>query len=283
VDADRGRVVDLGARTGYRPDMAGLARAQVAAARRSLGLTPDEFAEVLHPLLGWAPSGGVVENWETDATPPGDVLIAAGVLSQAAPLSFDGDGNGDLLQQLLGRRFADVEAVFTSRSEFAAEMPPQVLFDGATSIAAAGLSLNLLCQTYPADDLRSLIEGGTTLRCLFLAPYGASIAAREAEEDYPAGHLSSLTAVNLQILTQRVRERLPEDLRDRVQIATYDETIRFNIVIVSDELAVVQPYLPGERGVESPTFVLRRHAGGPGLFGVFDQALAWLWERGTPA
>jgi Domain of unknown function (DUF5919) len=87
----------------------------------------------------------------------------------------------------------------------------QRLFADATKIDAAGLSLNLLCQQYADQDLRALIEGGTNVRCLFLPPYGTSIASREREEGYPAGHLSALTEMNRQILLQRVRERLTED------------------------------------------------------------------------
>jgi hypothetical protein len=262
--------------------MAGLARAQVIAARSRLGLTTAEFAEVLKPLLGWAPTAGVVENWERDATPPGDVVMAAGVVSQAAPLDLSSTGEGDVVQQLLGRRYADVEGVFTTRAEFTSQMPLQALLDAATTIDAAGLSLNLLCQQYPDHMLRSLVEDGATLRCLFLAPHGASIAAREDEEDYPRGHLSTLTEMNIQILNQRVRKRLPAELRERLTLATYDETIRFNLLLVNGSLGVVQPYLPGERGVESPTFVLRQHASGPGLYAMFKHTFAWLWERSTP-
>jgi hypothetical protein len=64
---DDSNVVDLGSRTGYRPDMADLARSQVATARERLGLTPAEFAAVLTPLLGWEPTPGVVTRWESDA------------------------------------------------------------------------------------------------------------------------------------------------------------------------------------------------------------------------
>src|SRR6266567_3563596 len=39
---------------------------------------------------------------------------------------------------------AGVEAVFASRSEFAAQVKPQSLIDGALSVRAAGLSLNLI-------------------------------------------------------------------------------------------------------------------------------------------
>jgi hypothetical protein len=161
-------------------------------------------------------------------------------------------------------------------------MPTTTLFDGATTVDAAGLSLNLLCQHYPGDDLRKLIEGGTVFRCLFLAPYGKAIAAREHEEDYPQGHLSALTEMNVQILVQKVQQRLPEDLRDRLVIATYDETIRFNIMLINGQLAVVQPYLPAVRGVESPTFVLHRQRSGAGLLHTFEEVFTWLWDRSEP-
>jgi hypothetical protein len=59
---------------------------------------------------------------------------------------------------------------------------------------------------------------------LFLAPYGRAIAAREDEEGYPQGHLSALTERNRQILLKRVRERLPEPARERLHVASYDET-----------------------------------------------------------
>ena len=278
---DDNNVVDLGTRAGYRPDMAALARAQVSAARERLGLTTHEFAAVLKPLLGWSPTPGVIANWETDATPPGDVLIAASIVTQATPIGADEPDDGDLLHQLLGNRYADVEAVFSTRSEFMSAMPPRTLLADATAIDAAGLSLNLLCQQYADQDLRALIGNGARARCLFLAPYGDAIAAREQEEGYPAGHLSALTEMNRQILLQRVKERLPEKARERLHIASYDETIRFNILLVNQELGVIQPYLSTARGVESPTFVLRRRGRRPGLYPIFEQMFEWLSQQST--
>jgi hypothetical protein len=279
---DDSKVVDLGSRSGYRPDMAGLARTQVARARERLGLTPAEFAAVLTPLLGWEPIPGVVTRSEADATPPGDVLLAAGLVSQASPLSNDGATDGDsLLHQLLGNRYADVDAVFPTRSEFMSAMPPRSLFASARTIEAAGLSLNLLCQSYADQDLRALIEAGTRVNCLFLLPYGQSIAAREREESHPEGHLSALTEINRQVLVQRVRERLTSGARERLRVATYDETIRFNILLLNSEVGVVQPYLSTARGVESPTFLLRRRER-RGLYDVFEEMFGWLSERSTP-
>lgn len=178
-------------------------------------------------------------------------------------------------------RFADLAAVFTTRSDFTASVSPHKLFDGAQDIRAAGLSLNLICQQYPEQRLRHLVEAGTTLRCLFLDPEGAAIKAREREEHHLAGHLSHLTTVNIQMLSQRVRDHVSPEARDRVQLAVYDETIRFNILIV-DDTCVAQPYLPDSRGVDSPTLLIHRDPTTPGLFPIFDQVFTSLWERSKP-
>lgn len=276
-----GEVIELRSRSGYRPDMGALARQQIASARNRLGLTPAEFAEVLQPVLGWAPSAAMIESWEDSVVPPGDVILSVGLAAQSAPREPADRSDSDLVSQLLGSRFADVEAVYATRSEFTARMPPHTLFGGASDIKAAGLSLNILCQQYADESLRSLIENGANVRCLFLAPDGAAIKAREREEGHEPGHLSSLNHLNIQILVQRVRERLAEPVRDRLAIATYDETIRFNITIVDGAVAVVQPYLYAARGIEAPTLVLHRRDTVSGLFRAFEETFSWLWERST--
>jgi transcriptional regulator with XRE-family HTH domain len=208
----------------------------------------------------------------------------------AAPVEVNGHHSAGLLPQVTGpmnaiglveRRLADVEAVFCSRPEFSMRMSPLAIFDNAKRIRACGLSLNLICQQYPDDRLRSLVESGTSVQCLFLAPNGASIKAREEEENYPVGQLSALTALNIEILQQRIKGRLDEENRSRVEIATYDETIRFNIILVDDDLAIVQPYLHFDRGLESPTLLIRRQSASEGLYPLFEETFTWLWERGA--
>lgn len=283
-DGGQAEVVSLHSRSGYQPDMGAIARSHITSARQRLGMTPAEFAEVLTPMLGWDVSGGVVERWETSAVPPGDALIAAGVVSRAAPIRADGAANDDdLVHQLLGTRFADVEAVFVTRSEFTTQVPLRDLFEGAKSIDAVGLSLNLICQQFPDDELRTLIESGTNVRCAFLAPWQTAIQRREEEEGYTAGQLSTLTELNLQILSQRVHQRLAPEHRDRLQIRIYNDTLRFNIMVVDRSVAVVQPYMPTQRGIESPTLLVRSRKAGAGLFSIFERTFDWIWERaGVP-
>lgn len=174
-------------------------------------------------------------------------------------------------------RFADLSAVFTSRSEFSHELPPSVLFDGATSIRAAGLSLNMICQQYGDRGLRDLLRAGCTMHLLFLRPYGEAIRQREREENYPDGFLSGLTELNISII-ERLREMV-DDHAERLVIRTYDETIRFNITLVNDRTCVMQPYLPDARGLDAPTMVADRSNDVTGFYDIFANVFETLWER----
>jgi hypothetical protein len=276
-----GELIDLSSRANYRPDIAALARNQIASVRRSLGLTALEFADMLSPLIGWPATPEAVESWETTTVPPGDVLLAAGLMTHSVSPGAAEPYAPDLVGQLIGDRYSDVVAVYASRSEFTSSMPPQTLFDDATDIRAAGLSLNLICQQHSDQRLRQLIADGLNLRCLFLDPAGAAIKAREHEEGYPPGQLSALTGLNIEILQQRVRDRLSPSAQGRLEIAKYDETIRFNIILIGDQICIMQPYLSGTRGVDSPTFHIQRRWPTAGLFPTFDQLFTSLWERST--
>jgi hypothetical protein len=282
IESNEGDVLDLRDRTGYQPDVAALARSHVVNARRQLGLDRAEFASVLRPLLpNHKLTAGLIEAWESTAVPPGDVLVAVGLLTRSTPVSAEDDTSDELINKLLGRRLVDVAAVFPTRSEFCSRLPPHDLLDGAQTVDVAGLSLNLLCQQYPEDALRQQLEQGATYRCLFLEPGGGAIAAREREEGYPPGHLSALTEMNIRILAERVAGRLSDEARSRLHLATYDATLRFNLVFVDHRLAVVQPYLPFHRGVEAPTVLLRRQRTVPGLFATFAGLFDELWARST--
>jgi hypothetical protein len=281
---DQGRVIDL-ASLGFMPDMGEMARSRIASAQQRLGMTTEEFAAALDRMVDWEVSPEAVERWSTASTPPGDILIAVDLLVQHGSRTLDDDSLGttgaDLVQELVSERFADLAAVYPSRAAFSSALPPHVLFDGAQDVSIAGLSLNLICQQYPDRQLERLIEGGCTMRCLFLVPYGGSVQNREREETYPPGHLSMLTEMNMTILS-RLRSRLSDDAQARLRIRDYDEPLRFNIILIDQRLAVIQPYMPAVRGVDSPTFLLRRLRSGSGLMPAFESVFTWLWDRGRP-
>lgn len=55
-------------------------------------------------------------------------------------------------------RYADLTAVFPTRTDFTDTYTPADLFDQARTVDAVGLSLNLLCQQYPDKRLRGLVR-----------------------------------------------------------------------------------------------------------------------------
>ena len=61
-------------------------------------------------------------------------------------------------------------------------------------------------------------------------------------------------------------------------MAVYDETVRYNITLIDARLSIVQPYLPGTRGIDSPTFVFER-AGDFGLYHTYQRAFEWTQQR----
>jgi hypothetical protein len=176
---------------------------------------------------------------------------------------------------------AGVVAVFASRTEFTAEVDPISLFGQAPRVRAAGLSLNLICQQVPDQYLRQWLADGGELSCLFLDPDGEAIKAREREEEHLLGNLSVLTRLNIDILS-RLRDRLPDPASDRLRLAVYDETIRFNLILSGDNTCIAQPYLPKARGVDSPTMLIQATAAPGGLFPVFEQVYVALAERSKP-
>ena len=165
----------------------------------------------------------------------------------------------DPFDRLVPKDLAGVQGVYASRSAVSG----QVLSGGPfcrrhRRSALLDCRTTCLCQQFADHRLEQLLCLGTKVSCLFLDPDGQATAAREVEEGYEPGHLAGLTRMNISLL-QRLRSRLPEGARDRLFLAKYDQTIRFNIIIAErpdETIAVVQAYLPHSRGVDSPTFVI---------------------------
>jgi hypothetical protein len=97
----------------------------------------------------------------------------------------------------------------------------------------------------------------TTPRLLFLDPDGVSVKRRNREEGHEDGHLSSWSYGNFNIM-KRLREDVDPGAAERVQLRMYDETIRFNLMFIDNQLGVMQTYLPALRGLDAPTFVMRQ-------------------------
>jgi hypothetical protein len=89
-------VIDLHSRREHDPGVTGLACRRLAAARAQAGMTEQEFAAALKPLIGWLPLPARITTWETRVAAPGDVLVAGDlVASRALAGQSAGDDGGD--------------------------------------------------------------------------------------------------------------------------------------------------------------------------------------------
>ena len=263
-----GQVVDLRGRLRLQADPASLARQQVHDTRTRVGASTSEFAGQLSTAVGWDVTPELVACWEDDITPPGDVLVALSLIAgHEAPATAPPP-----------RSLAGLGAAYRTRAEFVAATALDDLLDGADEIQAAGLSHNLICQQYPNAKLAAKLNDGGTAEVLFLRPGGESIAQREEEEGYEIGGLSNLTALNISILSSQVRPKLNPPAASNLSIGTYDETIRFNLIFLDRAVCVMQPYLHGVRGIETPVFVLGKETS-PGIFDTMWSCYEWLRAR----
>lgn len=109
-------------------------------------------------------------------------------------------------------------------------------------------------------------------------PEGAAIRAREREEGRGDG---TLTGLNISVPT-RLKARLPPEAEDLLELRVYDETIRFDTLIVDGTTCVVRPYPPQARGIDSPTIVINDNTAAGGLVPVLDQVFTSMRERSPP-
>ena len=276
------------------------------------------FAEELH-RVGVGPESGAysesaVSNWVRGRTkPPGDVVLAAAALTgisldrrlgtdgshEARPALEPTDEVARLrvefgqLEALVRSHFAgdgttrqraatkDISAAFATRSEAQAAVPLVRLLARAEHVDVLGLSLNAVCQEVSDVTLVELIENGLHLRCLFLDPDGVNTKAREIEEGHPVGQLATLTRTNIDALA-RVRARLAPEARSRLEVRVYDNPVRFNLTIADETTALVQMYLHGARGLDSPALLVEARDDEPhGFLDVVVRAFADTWEYGS--
>jgi hypothetical protein len=146
------------------------------------------------------PPAGVVERWESYATPPGDIVLAAATLAQEIP----GDMLALPLNEGAGRKAAMVSAIgpvldsmgdssvisYTDRS-----LVTQDQWNGIIRGASDCLWLYGMAEYgYAADPethgiIRDAVAAGCSVRVLLLDPEYAATRDIDADEGNPAGML----------------------------------------------------------------------------------------------
>lgn len=198
----------------------------------------------------------------------------------------------DVVEELVGDRYADVIGVHPDRVRLQRQLPVEDLFGSAHRLDAIGIGLGLLVQNYPGRRIVRLAESGCRVRLLFINPASSAVRRRERELGLGRGELSRSVEMNIMHM-RRVRSRLRDT--GAFEIHVFDETPRFTAYLVdgdsADGIAVVQPYLRKARGIESPALVLRgggrdivHGASGDshGLFDIYREEFEGCWTDSRP-
>ncbi|MBW8794633.1 MAG: hypothetical protein JF597_13815 [Streptomyces sp.] len=254
--------------------------------RRDVELALDEL-EVTRNVVSRnrALSGAVLDQAERASARLLEMLGAGGDVPSARRLPVDA------VEDLVGDRYADVVAVHPDRVRLMRQFPAEDLFGGARRLDAIGIGLNLLVQNFSGRRLVRLAETGCRVRLLFLNPASSAVKRRERELGMKRGELARSVEMNI-LHMRRVRSRLRDPGAFEIQV--YDDTPRFSAYLVdgdgADGVGIIQSYLRGARGMESPVLVLRNSGKvvksddvvETGLFPTYREEFETAWADSRP-
>ncbi|MET9080466.1 SAV2148 family HEPN domain-containing protein [Streptomyces sp. NPDC004237] len=254
--------------------------------RRDVELALDEL-EVTRNIVSRnrALSGAVLDQAERASARLLEMLGTGGDVPSARRLPVDA------VEDLVGDRYADVVAVHPDRVRLMRQFPAEDLFGGARRLDAIGIGLNLLVQNFSGRRLVRLAETGCRVRLLFLNPASSAVKRRERELGMKRGELARSVEMNI-LHMRRVRSRLRDPGAFEIQV--YDDTPRFSAYLVdgdgADGVGIIQSYLRGARGMESPVLVLRNGSKvvktddvvDTGLFPTYREEFEMAWADSRP-
>lgn len=283
-DHQSGKVVNLRQHASYKPDLAALARDQVATSRAKLGQTYQEFAGTLTPLLGWAPSAQLIEGWETSVVPPGDVVLAVGLASQGAShdvLTVALNSGASRVVDMLSTMMGDLDRILGAPDVVRAYAMRGLInrpeWNGIIRGAQKHIWLYGMAEYgYALDDevpgiLEEAATNGCDIRVLLLDPEYAGTVDIDADEGNPAGTLSP----RIRAAINRFRQ-MAVRCNAQMHIRIYNAPPTVSIVRADDRM-LVTPYLRFFVGSNSPTFELKDMPDGK-MFGRYTRHFDNVWN-----
>jgi hypothetical protein len=225
----------------------------------------NEFAALLSGLVGWEVRPGVVERWESQATPPGDIVLAAATLAQEVP----GDVLALPLNEGAGRKAALVSAIgpamdsmgdssvtsYTDRGLVTRDQWNAIIRGASGCLWLYGMAeYGYAADPETHETIRDAVAAGCSVRVLLLDPAYAATRDIDADEGNPAGALAVRIGAALDLFAK---------MRDDVsglQIRVYDRHPSVSVVR-GDSRMMVTPYLRFFTGSSSPTFELTSENG----------------------
>lgn len=119
--------------------------------------------------------------------------------------------------------------------------------------------------------------GETSFRIMILDPDAEVTKQREREEDRKASQRISRTANETLSILHGIKQQLPQDKQDHIEIKVIDETNIYCSIIRVDELMLVTNYLMHLSGGNSETMEIE--GDGSTLFELYENEFETMWSR----
>jgi len=176
-------------------------------------------------------------------------------------------------------RYLDTACIFHDRTAFDTCVGYQRLFTSAKSIKAMGVSLNAITINWGVKDLYNLIaEQQCSVMLLFLDPSAKATKWREEVEQLPKKTIANVTDTNLS-LVRKIQAQCRENGIVNFHYRLYDTFPFLNMYVIDDRFLIFQHYMHGQRGQESPVFVLRNEGRDVGLFTTYLKCFEETWSK----
>jgi hypothetical protein len=174
-------------------------------------------------------------------------------------------------------RYLDTACVFDSRTSFDNCIGIQRIFSQSKEIKAVGISLNSIILNWGTANLTHAVRNtGCQIKMLFLNPDCKVTKSREKDESLIEGTISQLTKTNINLLKKAIMELGCEG--DKLSYRVYSKVPFINMYIINNEIIILQHYLSGLRGQESPVYVIRDEGNETGLFHLYNTVFDRVWD-----
>ena len=100
------------------------------------------------------------------------------------------------------------------------------------------------------------LKQGADIEILFLNPDSEYTLQREKEENLREGRIKSITVSNIEYAID-LKESLPDDLKNKFRLYTYDALPRMNVIVIDTDI-ILQYYANKVAGMSNPCFLIKK-------------------------
>lgn len=150
----------------------------------------------------------------------------------------------------------EVAEVFAKRSAMSQMCNLSEMAAYGKTIRCLGISNSEMTIKMNPEALIFALKQGADIEILFLNPDSEYTLQREKEENLREGRIKSITVSNIEYAID-LKESLPDDLKNKFRLYTYDALPRMNVIVIDTDI-ILQYYANKVAGMSNPCFLIKK-------------------------